>query len=72
MTVDGRQTALPAGTSLYINATDDAGTAWFTTAEPSGAEAVSGEIHYERNEEYTLLVNGVSEWEYFETIPYSG
>ncbi len=72
VTVDGRQTALPAGTSLYINATDDAGTAWFTTAEPSGAEAVSGEIHYERNEEYTLLVNGVSEWEYFETIPYSG
>ncbi|MCH5342355.1 MAG: DUF3298 and DUF4163 domain-containing protein [Acetatifactor sp.] len=71
VTVDGQQTTLPAGTSLFIDATDNAGTAWFTTDDESGA--ISGEIHYERREDdYQLYINGISEYEYFEMIPYTG
>ena len=71
VTVNGQQTTLPAGTSLFIDATDNAGTAWFTTDEASGM--VSGEIHYERREDdYQLYINGISEYEYFEMLPYTG
>ena len=71
VTIDGQQTMLPVGTSLFIDATDNAGTAWFTTDEKSGA--ISGEIHYERREDdYQLYINGISEYEYFEMIPYTG
>ena len=71
VTVNGQQTMLPAGTSLFIDATDNAGTAWFTTDETSGA--ISGEIHYERrDDDYQLYINGISEYEYFEMIPYTG
>ena len=71
VTVNGQQTTLPAGTSLFIEATDNAGTAWFTTDEASGA--ISGEIHYERREDdYQLYINGISEYEYFEMLPYVG
>ena len=71
VTVNGQQTTLPVGTSLFIDATDNAGTAWFTTDEESGA--ISGEIHYERrDDEYQLYINGISEYEYFEMIPYAG
>lgn len=73
VTVDGQQTTLPAGTLLYIDATDNAGTAWFTTAEDSGSGAVSGEIHYERSGvDYQLYIDGISEYEYFEMLPYTG
>ena len=71
VTVNGQQATLPAGTSLFIDATDNAGTAWFTTDEDSGM--VSGEIHYERREDdYQLYIDGISEYEYFEMIPYTG
>ena len=71
VTVNGQQTTLPAGTSLFINATDNVGTAWFTTDEGSGM--VSGEIHYERREgEFQLYINGISDYEYFEMVPYAG
>ena len=71
VTVNGQQTMLPVGTSLFIDATDNAGTAWFTTDEASGA--ISGEIYYERKEDdYQLYINGISEYEYFEMIPYTG
>ena len=71
VTVNGQETTLPAGTSLFIDATDNAGTAWFTTDEDSGS--ISGEIHYERREDdYQLYINGISEYEYFEMIPYTG
>lgn len=73
VTVDGQQTTLPAGTSLYIEGTDNEGTAWFITAEDSGVGAISGEIHYERREDdYQLYIDGVSEYEYFEMLPYAG
>ena len=71
VTINGQRTTLPAGTSLFIDATDNAGTAWFTTDEASGA--ISGEIHYERREnDYQLYINGISEYEYFEMLPYTG
>ena len=71
VTVNGQQTVLPAGTSLFIDATDNVGTAWFTTDENSGM--VSGEIHYERREDdYQLYIDGISEYEYFEMLPYTG
>ena len=71
VTVNGQHTTLPVGTSLFIDSTDNVGTAWFTTDEDSGA--ISGEIHYERREDdYQLYINGISEYEYFEMIPYAG
>ena len=71
VTIDGQQTTLPAGISLFIDATDNVGTAWFTTDEDSGA--ISGEIHFERREDdYRLYINGISEYEYFEMLPYVG
>ena len=71
VTVNGQQTTLPAGTSLFINATDNAGTAWFITDDESGT--ISGEIHYERMEDdYQLYIDGISEYEYFEMLPYAG
>ena len=71
VTVNGQQTTLPVGTYLFIDATDNAGTAWFTTDDASGA--ISGEIHYERRaDDYQLYINGISEYEYFEMLPYTG
>ncbi|MCH5257813.1 MAG: DUF3298 and DUF4163 domain-containing protein, partial [Lachnospiraceae bacterium] len=71
VTVNGQQTTLPADTSLFIDSTNNAGTAWFTTDENSGS--ISGEIHYERREnDYQLYINGISEYEYFEMLPYAG
>ena len=71
VTVNGQQTTLHAGASLFIGSTDNEGTAWFTTDENSGT--ISGEIHYERREnDYQLYINGISEFEYFEMIPYAG
>lgn len=76
VTVNGQQTTLPAGTKLYIEATDNAGTAWFRTVESasgSGGDGVSGEISFERREDdYQLYIDGISEYEYFEDLPYAG
>lgn len=72
VTVDGQNMTLPVGTKLSITATDNQGTAWFT-AEDEGGNSIEGEIHYERiDDDYQLYVDGVSEYEYFETLPYAG
>lgn len=69
VTIDGQKTTLPAGTQINIEATDNVGTVWFHTAD----DTASGEIHYEREEDdYQLYIDGVSEYEYFEAIPYAG
>ena len=71
VTINGQQTTLPVGTSLFIDATDNAGTAWFTTDGDS--DIISGEIHYERREDdYQIYIDGISEYEYFEMLPYAG
>lgn len=72
VTVDGVETTLPVGTRIYITATDNEGTVWFETANEKG-DFKTGEIHYVRDaEDYMITIDGVSEFEYFETLPYVG
>lgn len=68
VTLEGVETTVPAGSVLKITGTDNAGTAYFRldTGE-------MGTIRYVRDEEqWQLLIDGVSENEYFEQLPYSG
>ncbi len=68
VTLEGAGTTIPAGSVLKITGTDNAGTAYFRldTGE-------TGTISYVRDEEqWQLLIDGVSENEYFEQLPYSG
>lgn len=68
VTLEGVETEIPAGSVLKITGTDNAGTAYFRldTGE-------TGTISYVRDEEqWQLLIDGVSENEYFEQLPYSG
>lgn len=69
--ISGSPMTLPEGTRLWIIATDNDGTAWFRTL-PIGQEAknVEGEIHYIRND--GIYIDGISEFEYFGYVPYSG
>lgn len=67
---DGSSIVLPAGTSLYITATDDAGKVWFETED-----GIRGMLEYERgtgDNDWILYIDGVSEYDYFEDIPYAG
>ncbi len=67
--VNGQSTVVPAGSKISVIATDNDGTAWFETADGS----MSGIIRYERKEDdYQLYIDGVSEYEYFEMLPYAG
>lgn len=70
--LDGQETTLPVGTRLRITATDNEGIAWFCT-ETDGQDlsGVEGEIHYTR-QDYEIMIDGVSEYEYFDMVPYSG
>lgn len=70
--LDGQETTLPVGTRLRITATDNEGIAWFCT-ETAGQDlsGVEGEIHYTR-QDYEIMIDGVSEYEYFDMVPYSG
>ncbi|MCC8046354.1 MAG: DUF3298 and DUF4163 domain-containing protein [Clostridiales bacterium] len=68
---DGQAATLPVGTRIRITGSDDAGTAYFRD-EDSGEK---GSISYERgsgDDTWTLYIDGVSEYEYFEMIPYAG
>lgn len=72
VTVQGRETMLPVDSRLHVAATNRVDTIWFEAVEPSG-EIVEGEIYYERHEEdYQIYIDGVSEYEYFESLPYAG
>lgn len=72
VTIQGRETMLPVDSRLHVAATNRVDTIWFEAVEPSG-EIVEGEIHYERHEEdYQIYIDGVSEYEYFESLPYAG
>ena len=69
VTMEGVETVLPAGSSIYIMATDNDSIAWFETVD--GKQ--SGEIHYERSEEdYLIYIDGLSEFDYFDSLPYVG
>lgn len=69
--IDDSQTILPEGTRLWITATDNDGTAWFRTF-PINQEVkdLEGTIRYIRDD--GIYIDGISEFEYFEYVPYSG
>ena len=71
VSVNGGQTTLSVGTQIRITGTNDAGIALFETTDGK----VSGEIHYtdpEGDLEFYHKINGVTEDQYFESIPYAG
>lgn len=68
VTLEGTDTTISAGTKIRITGTDNNGTAYFQldTGE-------KGTIKYVRNDEWwEILIDGVSENEYFEMVPYAG
>ena len=65
---DGSQTSLPVGTQLSVTATDAQSVVFFKTGAGS-----TGSIAIEQaGDGYSWLIGGVSENEYFETLPYAG
>ncbi len=71
VSVNGGQTTLSVGTQIRITGTNDAGIALFETTDGK----VSGEIHYtepEGDSEFYHKINGITEDQYFESIPYAG
>lgn len=71
ISVNGGQTTLQTGTQIRITGTNDAGIALFETTDGK----VSGEIHYtepEGDSEFYHKINGITEDQYFESIPYAG
>ena len=70
VSVNGGQTTLQTGTQIRITGTNDAGIALFETTDGK----VSGEIHYtepEGDSEFYHKINGITEDQYFESIPYA-
>ena len=71
VSANGGQTTLQTGTQIRITGTNDAGIALFETTDGK----VSGEIHYtepEGDSEFYHKINGITEDQYFESIPYAG
>ncbi len=67
--VNGQSTVVPAGSKIRVVATDNDGTVWFETEGGS----MTGTIRYERgDDDFPLYIDGISEYEYFETLPYAG
>jgi len=70
VTMDGGKTTIPAGSKIQITGTDNAGKAYFRLYPDNGS---TGMIQYERDDEqWQILIDGVSENEYFEMVPYAG
>ena len=70
VTIDGTETVIGIGNQIIITGTNNKDTVYFKSVE-SGQQ---GEIHYEMDTEepWIHLIGGVSEFEYFEAIPYAG
>ncbi len=71
VTLDGEAATLPVGAQLRLTGTDNQGTACFQL-EDTGE---TGSIAYTRgegDEAYLLYIDGVSEYDYFEMLPYAG
>ena len=67
--LDGKKATLPVGTGIYIVGTDMAGTARFVTEDEQ-----EGTLHYTpaSEEDWEIKIDGVSEYEVFESLPYAG
>ena len=67
--MNGVHTMLPAGSRIRLTGTDLKSRLSFTLPD-SGEE---GEIHYTRPEDdWQIYIDGVSEYEYFDDLPYAG
>lgn len=68
VTIDGKESTLAKDSTLTITGTNNIDTAYFITSD-----GIEGAITYTFNEEeWTHYINGISEYEYFEMIPYAG
>lgn len=72
VTVDGQEAVLKPGTQIKITATDNESLAYYR-CEDDGTE---GEIRFTRgNEEgnmWIIFIDGIPDYEYFESLPYAG
>ncbi|MDE6220684.1 MAG: RsiV family protein [Lachnospiraceae bacterium] len=68
VTIDGEETTIPAGSEIQITGTDNAGKACF---QMDADIRKTGLIQYVRDAQGKILIDGVSETEYFEKVPYS-
>jgi hypothetical protein len=70
VTIDGAKTSLDAGTQITITGTNLIDEIYFKVV---GSEQ-TGTIHYTRDEQTSAIIyiDGVSEYEYFEDLPYAG
>ncbi|MCD8050254.1 MAG: YobA family protein [Clostridiales bacterium] len=72
VTIDGQKVTLSVGTQIRITGTDNQETAYFRV-EDTGVE---GSVTYVRgdgeDDAYTLYIDGISEYDYFEMLPYAG
>lgn len=70
--IEDKEAVLPKGTRLYITGTDNEGTAVFHNEDTQ----TDGEIRYTRGDKgedtWTIYIDGIPDYEYFETIPYAG
>ncbi|MCD8146664.1 MAG: hypothetical protein LUD84_05215 [Clostridiales bacterium] len=72
VTVNGQETTLPVGTQIRITGTDNQSTAYFRV-EDTGKEGSITFVRGDGEEDaYTLYIDGISEYDYFETLPYAG
>ncbi len=71
VTVDGQAGVLPVGTRIRITGSDNAGTAYYRD-EDSGEKGTISYVRGDGEDAWELYINGVSEYEYFEMLPYAG
>ncbi|MBE5853041.1 MAG: DUF3298 domain-containing protein [Lachnospiraceae bacterium] len=67
VTINGEETSLPIGTVIQITGYDGGSTAFFKIVGSNE----TGEIHFEKDD-YIHLIDGVSEYDYFDFPPYAG
>ncbi len=69
VTIDGTETVLDVGTQIFVLGTNNVNKVYFNIE----GTTQNGTIYYTRDEEsWYLQINGVSEYDYFEMIPYAG
>ncbi len=65
--IEGTETTLSAGTEMIVTGTNNVDEVYFKVVNSGQV----GTIRYTKDE-WTHLIDGVSEYEYFDTIPYAG
>ena len=67
--IDGVESTLPSGSHIVLNATDGASYVRFTIQETGQMGTLK--VQHDK-ENYRILVNGISEYDCFEMLPYAG